>query len=223
MRGGTTNRHHDPEAAWEHENAFYLTSPRGRLGKALAQYEIYKQVTGLPGSVMEFGVFKGTSLVRLLTFRHLLETTESRPVVGFDAFGEFPVSGDHHDRAFIDSFQRAGGQGYPQDEIEGYLEAKGFTNYQLVAGDVSQTLPRYLDEHPATRVALLHLDMDVYEPTRFVLDQLGPRLVRGAVVMIDDYTTVAGATRAVDEYLADRDVVIEKPPITHVPSYFRVP
>ena len=56
-----------------------------------------------------------------------------------------------------------------------------------------------------------------------MLDQLGPRLVRGAVVMIDDYTTVAGATRAVDEYVAGRDLVIEKPSISHIPSYFRVP
>ena len=148
-----TDAHHDPEKAWDYENGFYLTSPRGRLGKALAQYEIFKQITGLPGSVMEFGVYKGTSLVRLLTYRHLLETAESRPVVGFDAFGQFPVSGDGQDRAFIESFERAGGQGYPQEEIEIYLDAKGFSNYELVAGDVTETLPAYLEERPATRVA----------------------------------------------------------------------
>jgi hypothetical protein len=219
MGGG----HHDRDQAWDYENGFYLTSSPGRMGKALAQYEIFKQITDLPGSVMEFGVYKGTSMVRLLTFRHLLETPESRAVVGFDAFGEFPVSGDEDDRAFIDSFQLAGGPGYPQEEIEAYLDAKGFTNYELVAGDVTETLPRYLAERPATRVSLLHLDMDVYEPTRFVLEHLGPRLVRGAVVMIDDYTTVAGATRAADEFVTDRGLVIEKQSIAHIPSYFRIP
>ena len=52
------------------------------------------------------------------------------------------------------------------------------------------------------RFSLIHLDMDVYEPTAFVLKKLFDRLVVGGLIVIDDYNTVEGATIAVDEFIA---------------------
>ena len=69
------------------------------------------------------------------------------------------------------------------------------------------------------RVALLHIDVDVYEPTRAVLESLWSRIVRGGIVMLDDYGTVAGESRAVDEFFRDLDVVIEKPSTSHVSAF----
>jgi O-methyltransferase len=50
---------------------------------------------------------------------------------------------------------------------------------------------------------LVHLDMDIYQPTRFALDFFGTRMRLGAVILVDDYgfTSCPGAKRAVDEYL----------------------
>jgi len=213
--------HHDRALAWDYENGFYLTSPVQRFGKALAQYELYKRIVELPGSVMEFGVYKGTSLVRLLTFREVLERAISRAVVAFDAFGAFPRVDDGDDRRFIEQFESAGGPGYPRQEIEDYLWAKSFQNFELVEGDVFATLPAYLEANPQTRVALLHLDMDVYEPTKFVLDHLAGRIVAGGVVMVDDYGTVSGATRAVDEFCRDASFRPEKLPMAHIPAFLQ--
>ena len=56
---------------WDYENGFYLTCETGRIGKLLNHLEIYKKIMDLPGDILEFGVYKGTSLVRLLTFRDL--------------------------------------------------------------------------------------------------------------------------------------------------------
>ncbi len=49
-----------------------------------------------------------------------------------------------------------------------------------------ETLPRYLEEHPHLVVSLLHLDADLYEPTRVTLELLLPRMPRGAVVAFDE-------------------------------------
>lgn len=53
------------------------------------------------------------------------------------------------------------------------------------------------------RVALLHIDVDLYEPTRASLEQFGRRVAEDGVILIDDYggTAFPGATRAVDEYV----------------------
>jgi len=58
---------------YEYENGFYLTCDTGRIGKLMNHLEIYKKIIDLPGDVIEFGVFKGGSLVRLLSYRELLK------------------------------------------------------------------------------------------------------------------------------------------------------
>ena len=58
---------------WIYENGFYLTSDKTRIFKLLTQYDIYKKLINLKGDVYEFGVFKGSSLIRFLTFSDYLD------------------------------------------------------------------------------------------------------------------------------------------------------
>jgi len=66
---------------WDSENEFYQNSDISRIGKLLYHYEIYKMIKDLPGDILEFGVFKGSSLIRLLTFRNLIENNFSRKIM----------------------------------------------------------------------------------------------------------------------------------------------
>ena len=43
--------------------------------------------------------------------------------------------------------------------------------------------------------------MDVFEPTRFVLNSLYEKIVKNGVILIDDYKYVNGATKATKEFL----------------------
>lgn len=54
------------------------------------------------------------------------------------------------------------------------------------------------------RFSLVHIDVDLYEPTRDSLEFFYPRMAPGGVVVIDDYGSAIfpGAKTAVDEYLA---------------------
>jgi hypothetical protein len=209
-------------AVWEHENAYHWFSEPARMHKLLAHWELYRRIVNLPGLVVECGVYKAASLIRWATFRDGLEAARARRIVCFDAFGAFPrseIAGDE-DRAFIERFE-SGGEGLTQEEVRAVLAHKGLeTNVELHAGDVRETVPRYLAAHPATRIALLHLDMDVYEPTAFALERFWPLLVPGGVVVIDDYNGVEGATRAVDEWREKYPQVrLEKVPFAHTPTF----
>jgi hypothetical protein len=84
----------DVDRCWDYENGFYLTSHLTRLSKLLAHYELYKMIVGLPGQVVECGVYKGVSLLRFATFRQVLESPYSRKIIGFDAYGRFPEEGE---------------------------------------------------------------------------------------------------------------------------------
>lgn len=210
----------EESSAWDYENGFYLTSQPQRIGKLLAQYDIYKQIVNLPGNVVELGVFKGASLARLLTYRELLESPASRQVVGFDSFGVFPPQEEAADAAFIEEWEAEAGFGYSASVIESFLHAKHFRNFDLVAGDVIKTVPSFLRSNPHFRIALLHLDLDVYEPTRAMIDLIYPRIVHGGIVMIDDYAATPGASRAIDEFLLNRRHRLLKLPLSHVPAYF---
>jgi O-methyltransferase len=65
-----------------------------------------------------------------------------------------------------------------------------------------------------TRFAMVHVDVDLYEPTLAAFEFFYPRLSSGAVMVCDDYgfASCPGARRAVDEYFAGRtDALIELP------------
>ena len=47
---------------------------------------------------------------------------------------------------------------------------------ELVKGDASETIHRYIEANPHTVVSLLYLDFDLYSPTKVALEQQSHRL-----------------------------------------------
>ena len=209
----------------EAEISFYLRGQVSRMGKLLAHYELYKQIVGLPGAVAELGVYKGASLMRFAAFRALLENEDSRAIHGFDAFGAFPRDGvdDADDRAFIDRFEGERGEGIARADLEALFVEKRIGNVRLHEGNLFDTVPAALAAAPELRIALLHLDVDVYEPTAFALERLAPHMVPGGLILFDDYGMVAGATRAAEEFAGRRGLRFEKLPHYAVPAVLRMP
>jgi O-methyltransferase len=76
----------------------------------------------------------------------------------------------------------------------------------FIEGDVEKTLP---DRAPS-EIAFLRLDTDWYESTRHELVHLYPRLVRGGVLIIDDYGHFLGARKATDEYFDGHRILLDR-------------
>ncbi len=213
----------DFSRAWEYENDFYLSCDATRMSKVLAHYELFRSVAGLPGAIVECGVFKGTSLARFAMFRELFGHADGKRIIGFDAFGAFPETAFADDIAHREEFvSSAGESGLSVEQMERVLAHKGVgANVELVAGDINVTVPAYAAANPELRISLLNLDTDIYEPAVTILEHLYPRIVRGGVLILDDYTTWPGETAAVDEYFADRGVTIEKFEFAMTPCFVR--
>lgn len=204
---------------WEYENGFYLSCSTGRIGKLLNHLEIYKKILNLPGDILEFGVYKGTSLMRLMAFRELLENQSSRKIIGFDTFGEFPkkLSMDS-DVKFVENFEKQGGYGISEEHLNQCILEKGYSNYELIKGDIIYTLTEWLSKNPQKRFSLIHIDVDVYEPSLVILKETYEKLVPGGILMMDDWGTVEGETRAVEEFFNGK-FKVQKPNYYHIPSY----
>lgn len=213
----------DEKLQWDYENGFYLTSHITRIPKMLAHYELYKQIVNLPGHVVECGVFKGASFARFCTFREILESPYSRKIIGFDMFGKFPMPEETDDAVFVEKFEQAAGEGISVNELTQWLNRKGINNFELIQGDILQTLDAYIAAHPELKIAMLHIDVDVYKPTAHILARLYDHMVPGGLMLFDDYATVVGETRAVDEFLSAKKLAIEKLPISHIPCFTRKP
>jgi len=211
----------DFDRPFDHENNFYLTASPARTAKMLAHYELYKKSLSLPGAIVECGVFKGASLMRFGVYRHLFETEASRKIIGFDIFGEFPDTAYEDDKSRLKKFwEEAGRESISKDGLMDALERQNISdNIELIAGDVHDTIPKYLKSHPELRISLLNLDTDVYEPAKCIMENLYERVVPGGIILLDDYAVWAGETNAVDEYLQSKNVVIRKLPFAGTPAY----
>ena len=82
-----------------------------------------------------------------------------------------------------------------------FWKKKNFKNFELIKGDVIKTLPIFLKKNKSLKISFLHLDLDVYEPTKFVLNSLFSKVSKNGVILIDDYGQVKGATKATNEFL----------------------
>mmetsp|Transcript_24411 Transcript_24411/g.49538 ORF Transcript_24411/g.49538 Transcript_24411/m.49538 type:complete len:271 (+) Transcript_24411:105-917(+) len=92
----------------------------------------------------------------------------------------------------------------PLDQVKRNFFSTGYPRHltHFIQGKVEDTLPslQKSDELPK-KIGLLRLDTDFYESTRAELAILYPRLVRGGILILDDYCTWRGARRAFDEFL----------------------
>ena len=165
---------------YEIENRFYLDLEPRRMAKMLAHYELYKMIIDKPGDIVEMGVFKGASFLRWVKFRNIFENNFSRKIVGFDIFGEFPEA-DEIDKATKEKFTKAAGDlGISVEELKDKLEKLNLNeNVNLVKGDITKTIDPYLQENPQTKIALLHVDVDLLEPTKQSIEKFHSYMVKG--------------------------------------------
>jgi len=185
---------------------------RSSLSDLLFMHNLYQRIINVHGVVFEFGTRWGRNLALFNIFRTIYEPHNFfRKIVGFDSFAGFPSVSEHDGTAE----SVAEGVLSVTPEYQSYLTQllsaqeklapRGhLRKFELIAGDVIETLPAYLEENPETIVALAYFDMDLYEPTKRCLDLLKPYLVKGSVIGFDELTIheYPGETVAFREMLA---------------------
>jgi O-methyltransferase len=161
-----------------------------------------QQVEDIPGAVVECGVWRGGMIAGIAQI-----LGPDRAYVLFDSFEGLPPAQEVDGPAAI-AWQRDTTSPAYFDNCKAEMGAArlamrdaGVPEPDLRKGWFEETVPRFA----ATRapIALLRLDGDWYDSTMVCLQNLFPLVVQGGMVIIDDYGTWDGCTRAVHAYLGE--------------------
>jgi hypothetical protein len=210
----------DKSSSFKYENGFYLTARESRMARALAHYELFKQVICVPGEIVECGVFKGVSFMRFMMFMNLFEPQNARKIIGFDSFDFFPDTNYEADKNELNLFkEETGGKSISKEHLEHYIKEKGHKNFELVKGDILETVPAYVKAHPELKIALLNIDTDIFEPANVIIEHLVPKVVKGGIIVFDDYGIFPGETKVADDFCERTGYRLKKFPFSKVPSY----
>ena len=160
-------------------------------------------VRGIPGDIVEFGCYIGTTSLFLRRLLDAYQQSDTRTLHVYDSFAGLPpkhtldnsVAGDQFKAGELTVNKKQLLHEFHKARLRPPIVHKGWFN-QLTATDV-----------PAS-IAFGFLDGDFYESIRDSLQLVWPHLTPGAVLTVDDFGREAlpGAERAVRSFLSDKPV-----------------
>ena len=171
-----------------------------------ALFSLARQAAQLPGEFWECGVHQGGSAVLLAEVLRRHRPDGQPPCLRlFDTFTGMPPIDPDHDLYYPKRDERAA------EELDSLVAVRErLAPYSDVGIEFHPgLLPETFAGQESARIALAHIDMDLYRSIQGACEFLYPRLVPGGVLVFDDYgyPSCPGARRAVDEFFADKPEV----------------
>jgi|TARA_B110000483_G_scaffold182711_1_gene216108 hypothetical protein len=174
----------------------------------LNRYEIFKEILPIHGSIIECGVNLGAGLFSWLHFSSILEPyNASRFIIGFDTFSGFKSldkkkdkHGIYTDKKNFKEFTKRQSIKEIQDSIEIQNNTRPLNDLEkvsLVKGDATKTIPEFIKKNPHTVVSLMHLDFDIYKPSKVAIEKFLPRMPKGSVIALDGTNCPEGPGEAI--------------------------
>lgn len=164
-------------------------------------------ITELRGDIVECGTWRGGMIAGIAD-----TLGPDRKYWLFDSFEGLPPAKSIDGEAALAWQRNTSSPEYydncraSQEEAEKAMSMSAGINYVVAKGWFRDTLPA-ANVGP---IALLRLDADWYESTKEVLDNLAGRVVRGGLIVVDDYYTWDGCTLAVNECAVARNWMIRQ-------------
>lgn len=194
--------------------------PRQNLSKFIAKYELFKQILNVEGAIVECGIRFGGGLMSFAQFSSIFEPVNyTRKIIGFDTFSGFPSISKYELGSENPHAKKGGMKVNSFNDLEKCIELydnNRFINHipkiEMIKGDATKTIPKYLKENPQTIVSLLYLDFDIYKPTKTAIENIAPRMPKGSIIAFDELNNKnwKGETQALFETLGIKDLRIKR-------------
>lgn len=191
----------DDYKRWREDRAFLADFRRLSPGNLFTEdrkfmlREFVRFTDGLPGALAECGCFEGASAY------FMAQAAPDTDLYLFDSLAGLSEPGVADAAADAEHMRwRAGDMSAREAVLRGNLA--GFTRIQLLRG----WIPERFGDVAQQRFRCVHIDVDLYQPTRDSLEFFYPRMVPGGVIVLDDYGSAMcpGAVAATDEFFADK-------------------
>ena len=173
-----------PQELWSVIDHWALYCGISNLARSMAISDIVRGTLGVPGHVAEFGSWRGANLMFMAKLLRIYDPHGAKVVHCFDSFQgltEFTVQdgdGVQHADRYRGSLEEL------NDIIDLYEMSDEIVIHQ---GLIEDTLAEVLDANEALSFSLVYCDVDLYQPTRIMLELLHPRLAKGGVFVFDEW------------------------------------
>lgn len=153
-------------------------------------------VAGVPGDIVELGCYKGETSVEL--HKLIRQLAPDKQLWLYDSFEGLPPKSSQDSSPAGEQF-KAGELPAHKKEVLRRLAQAGAGEVRVKKAWFSDLTATDLPD----QIAFAFLDGDFYQSITDSLRLAWPKLVEGAIVVVDDYASVAlpGAAKAVDEWL----------------------
>jgi O-methyltransferase len=162
----------------------------------------------LKGDIVECGVWKGGNLFLSKKINDLYNI--KRKYYGFDTFDGMPPPGKYEDVKLKKIYKNNQFNWVivPKKDVENFAKKnfKNISEFRFIKGKVEKTLKD--KKNLPKKISLLRLDTDWYDSTKVELDILYPKLIKGGILIIDDYGDMKGAKKAVDEFFKNKKIFL---------------
>jgi len=157
-------------------------------------YSIAKSIQGVPGDIAETGVYIGESSYLMMKAS---EATE-KCFYGFDSFEGLsePDNNDWIPDGYIFKWGKHD-LSVPED-----IARRNLTSFEGRFSLLKGWIPDRFHEVDSKRFSLVHIDVDLYQPTLDSIQFFWQRINVGGVLLCDDYgfETCPGARKAMDDF-----------------------
>lgn len=157
-----------------------------------------RSVAALSGDTAECGVFEGASSLVICDAMVVQKDYRHHVFDSFEGLSE-PQSGDVATEEKMVRWKKGDLHG-PLELVQKNLARFDFVEYH------KGWIPDRFQDVADRRFKLVHIDVDLYQPTHDSLAFFYPRMVPGGILLCDDYgsTVCPGAFRAMDEFFSDK-------------------
>jgi hypothetical protein len=155
-------------------------------------WQLLRLIKAVPGDTAECGVFEGASSWLICAATQ----GSGRTLHLFDSF-----EGLSAPSAEDNEYWKAGSLAAGED-----LVRRNLARFEGAFSTYKGWIPDRFEDVKDRRFAFVHVDVDLYQPTRDSIEFFYPRLEPGGILLCDDYafSSCPGATSAIDRYLADK-------------------
>ena len=141
----------------------------------------------------------------------------SRKIVGFDTFEGFVGTSEK------DGVQNSEGNYSVSGSYELHLSEilkvhenmsplPHIKKWDIIKGDASITLAKYLKDKPETIISLAYFDFDIYKPTKDCLQLVMKNVTKGSIIVFDELNSeiFPGETEAFKEVIGSYNVKLKR-------------
>lgn len=191
-------------------NYFIFSNDTKVFDKLASKIYFVNKTINIPGDIVELGVFKGSGMFSWLKTCNFF-SIKNKKVLGFDLFDENTLvksikTADKDLMKKLFSQRNFKIKNYEKLLIKN-LKENIFSNYEIIKGDVSITVKRYLKKNIGFRTSLVNFDLDIFKPTYDCLNLLWPRLTKGGIFLFDEYAINEWSeSDAVDRFVKEKDL-----------------